>query len=127
MKHIKGNPLKQHIKVEKGESITDRMNMSKQDYWQNMRAIPSGIADHMVVCNMFEQYKLTDSTYTVFGMCVPYKYSPDTYGRNCVTGEWFVLSVSGTYFKSGHACNRWDYIESNKVPKQFQAAALLLS
>ncbi len=123
MKHIKGNPMNQHVKVLKG-----RPHMSKTII-QPISAIPSGIADHMIVCNMFDQYKLTEDAHTYKGMCLPERYSSNTYGRHIATGRWFRLvmdrdMLSGRYSKWYW---KWRFVETSDVPPHYQTAALLLS
>ncbi len=93
-------------------------------------AIPSGVADHMIVCNMFDQYKLTDSAHTYSGMCLPKNYSSNTYGRNVNTGIWYKMKLSRDTFITGllgrwYHC--WKVVDISTVPRQYQTAALLLS
>lgn len=132
MAHIKDNSIKQHIltNVLKGRSTTGGLavNTSSNRYGPAV-VMPPGVGDAMVVCTTIQQYKLTDGKYTMFGMCLPAKYTTNTFGRNCRTGQWFKL-VLGKRPRQGNNApweSQWKAVETSSVPPKYQAAALLLS
>lgn len=141
MIHKKGNSNDQHRLISGGgiNEITglsswtssipytvDGLHPTNSPYLRNV--ITSG--DPMVVCNMFDQYLLSESKVVTIGCCTPDKYSSKTYGRNVRTGVWYKLDLfRGFTMSSGKDkwYHRWQLIDQSEVPLKFQTAALLLS
>lgn len=76
----------------------------------------------MVVCSMFNQY-LLDSGDQIAGMFIPKTYSRETYGYSKEHGSWFKLTLY-RFRDKWNFC--WKDVPIDKVPKQYQAAAMLL-
>lgn len=141
MKHVKGNPMAQHkiVSVKPrgvSKALTGRLShgMHTLDsimYTHTYRTSqPSLLTAHpMIVCSLFQQYRLTDSKYTSNGCCLPARYTAETYGYNPMEGQWYVLNLSrDTRFHGKNAKweHTWRPVSVHRVPKQHQAAALLL-
>lgn len=144
MKHVKGNPMTQHKLVitsvkPRGVSKTLTGGLSSGVYMsKGLLSYASGwrlnqpsllTAHPMIVCSLFEQYRLTDGKYTSNGCCLPERYTPETYGYNPLEGQWYVLNMhrdTKFYGKNAKWGHTWKRVSVHRVPKQHQAAALLL-
>jgi hypothetical protein len=90
-------------------------------------------AHPMLVFNKFDQYPLQSADgWSINGLTTPTKYMPNTYGYCKVNGGWYKLILYRDKDKfgvkdKGAWRHKWDAIPVEQVPREHQAACVLLS
>lgn len=90
-------------------------------------------AHPMLVFNKFDQYPLQSADgWSINGLTTPTKYMPNTFGYCKVNGLWYKLILYRGQDKYGvHGKgpwrHKWDAIPVEQVPREHQAACVLLS
>ena len=90
-------------------------------------------AHPMLVFNKFDQYPLQSADgWSINGLTTPTKYTANTYGYCKANGLWYKLILYRGQDKYGvHGKgpwrHKWDTIPVEQVPREHQAACVLLS